>query len=160
MFSSVQGSPIRGKEVFRRMVRETTLSANDLIYPMFSAFGSGIRKEVSSMPGIFQQSIEHIVAEAKEVHGLGIPAVILFGIPETKDAVGSDAYAEHGIIQETIRAIKRELPGLAVLPMSVCVNTPTMATAASSKMVMSTTMPRSNCWPGKPFPTPRPVPTW
>ena len=106
---------IRGKEVFRRMVRETTLSVNDLIYPMFSAFGSGIKKEVSSMPGIYQQSIEHIVAEAKEVHGLGIPAVILFGIPETKDAVGSDAYAELGIIQETIRAIKREVPGLAVI---------------------------------------------
>ncbi|ACD94414.1 porphobilinogen synthase [Trichlorobacter lovleyi] len=116
MFSSrFRARRIRGKEVFRRMVRETTLSANDLIYPMFSAFGSGIRKEVSSMPGIFQQSIEHIVAEAKEVHGLGIPAVILFGIPETKDAVGSDAYAEHGIIQETIRAIKREVPGLAVI---------------------------------------------
>lgn len=106
---------IRGKEVFRRMVRETTLSVNDLIYPMFSAFGSGIKKEVSSMPGIYQQSIEHIVAEAREVHGLGIPAVILFGIPEAKDAVGSDAYAEHGIIQETIRAIKKEVPGLAVI---------------------------------------------
>lgn len=106
---------IRGKEVFRRMVRETTLSVNDLIYPMFSAFGSGIKKEVSSMPGIYQQSIEHIVTEAKEVHGLGIPAVILFGIPETKDAVGSDAYAEHGIIQETVRAIKKEAPGLAVI---------------------------------------------
>lgn len=106
---------IRGKEVFRRMVRETTLSANDLIYPMFSAFGKGIRKEISSMPGIFQQSIEHIVAEAKEVHALGIPAVILFGIPQAKDAVGSDAYAEHGIIQETIRAIKKEVPQLAVI---------------------------------------------
>lgn len=106
---------IRGKEIFRRMVRETTLSVNDLIYPMFSAFGSGIKKEVSSMPGIYQQSIEHIVAEAREVHGLGIPAVILFGIPEAKDAVGSDAYAEHGIIQETIRAIKKEVPGLAVI---------------------------------------------
>lgn len=116
MFSSrFRARRIRGKEVFRRMVRETTLSTSDLIYPMFSAFGSGIRKEVSSMPGIFQQSIEHIVAEAKEVHGLGIPAVILFGIPETKDAVGSDAYAEHGIIQETIRAIKQEVPGLAVI---------------------------------------------
>lgn len=110
-----RGRRIRGKEIFRRMVRETALSVNDLIYPMFSAFGNGIRKEVSSMPGIYQQSIEHIVAEAKEVHGLGIPAVILFGIPETKDAVGSDAYAEHGIIQETIRAIKQEVPGLAVI---------------------------------------------
>jgi len=106
---------IRGKEIFRRMVRETSLSVNDLIYPMFSAFGTGIRKEVSSMPGICQQSIEYIVAEASEVHQLGIPAVILFGIPETKDAVGSDAYAEHGIIQQTIRAIKQNVPGLAVI---------------------------------------------
>jgi porphobilinogen synthase len=97
------------------MVRETALSVDDLIYPMFSAFGSGIRKEVSSMPGIYQQSIEYIVAEAREVYQLGIPAVILFGIPERKDAVGSDAYAEHGIIQETIRAIKREVPQLAVI---------------------------------------------
>lgn len=110
-----RGRRIRGKEIFRRMVRETALSVNDLIYPMFSAFGNNIRKEVSSMPGIYQQSIEHIVAEAREVHRLGIPAVILFGIPETKDAVGSDAYAEHGIIQETIRAIKQEVPGLAVI---------------------------------------------
>lgn len=116
MFSSrFRSRRIRGKEVFRRMVRETSISVNDLIYPMFSAFGSGIKKEVSSMPGIYQQSIEHIVTEAKEVHGLGIPAVILFGIPEAKDAVGSDAYAEHGIIQETIRAIKKEVPGLAVI---------------------------------------------
>jgi porphobilinogen synthase len=116
MFSPThRGRRIRGKEVFRRMVRETALSVNDLIYPMFSAFGSGIKKEVSSMPGIYQQSIEHIIAEAKEVHALGIPAVILFGIPETKDAVGSDAYAEHGIIQETIRAIKQEVPELAVI---------------------------------------------
>ncbi|MDK9718179.1 MAG: porphobilinogen synthase [Trichlorobacter sp.] len=116
MFSTrFRARRIRGKEVFRRMVRETTISTNDLIYPMFSAFGSGTKKEVSSMPGIYQQSIEHIVAEAGEVHALGIPAVILFGIPETKDAVGSDAYAEHGIIQETIRAIKKEVPGLAVI---------------------------------------------
>ena len=116
MYSSrFRARRIRGKEVFRRMVRETNLSVNDLIYPMFSAFGSGIKKEVSSMPGIYQQSIEHIVTEAKEVYTLGIPAVILFGIPEAKDAVGSDAYAEHGIIQETIRAIKKEVPDLAVI---------------------------------------------
>jgi porphobilinogen synthase len=97
------------------MVSETTLSVNDLVYPMFSAFGRGIKKEISSMPGICQQSIEHIVAEAKEVYALGIPSVLLFGIPELKDAVGSDAYSETGIIQETIRAIKRDVPGLAVI---------------------------------------------
>jgi len=106
---------IRGKEVFRRMVRETTLSVNDLIYPMFSVFGKGKRKEIPSMPGIYQQSIEHIVEEAQEVHELGVPAVILFGIPEVKDAVGSDAYSEQGIIQETIRALKKSVPGLAVI---------------------------------------------
>jgi porphobilinogen synthase len=106
---------IRGKEIFRKMVSETTLASSDLIYPMFSAFGTGIRKEISSMPGIYQQSIENIVAEAQEAYELGVPAVILFGIPETKDAVGSDAYAEHGIIQETIRALKKEVPNLAVI---------------------------------------------
>ena len=106
---------IRGNETFRRMVRETSLSINDLVYPLFSAFGCGIRKEVSSMPGIYQQSIEHIVEECREVYGLGIPAVLLFGIPESKDAVGSDAYSDSGIIQDTIRAIKSQVPGLAVI---------------------------------------------
>src|SRR6266568_4332352 len=94
---------IRGKEVFRNMVRETSLSTHDLIYPM------------SSMPGIYQQSIENIVEEAQEAYELGVPAVILFGIPEEKDAMGSDAYSETGIIQETIRALKKGVPGLAVI---------------------------------------------
>ncbi len=97
------------------MVRETFLRTDDLIYPMFSAFGEGIKHEISSMPGIYQQSIEHIVAEAREVYDLGIPAVILFGIPESKDAFGQDAYAETGIIQETIRAIKAAVPKLLVI---------------------------------------------
>jgi porphobilinogen synthase len=115
VFPQFRARRIRGNEIFRRMVSETALSVNDLVYPMFSVFGRGIKKEISSMPGIYQQSIEHIVAEAQEVSALGIPAVILFGIPETKDAVGSDAYSDSGIIQETIRAIKREVPGLAVI---------------------------------------------
>src|SRR6266704_2407001 len=100
-FPQFRSRRIRGKAVFRNMVRETSLSVNDLIYPMFSAFGKGIRKEISSMPGIYQQSIEHIVEDAQEAHELGVPAVLLFGIPERKDALGSDAYAKHGIIQET-----------------------------------------------------------
>jgi porphobilinogen synthase len=114
-FPQFRARRLRGNETFRKMVRETSISVTDLVYPMFSAFGSGIRKEISSMPGIYQQSIEHIVAEAKEVRDLGIPAVLLFGIPETKDAVGSDAYSDSGIIQETIRAIKKEVPGLSVI---------------------------------------------
>jgi porphobilinogen synthase len=114
-FPEYRARRLRRTEALRRMVRETVLRTDDLIYPMFSAFGQGIKKEIPSMPGIFQQSIEHIVAEAREVFELGIPAVILFGIPETKDAVGSDAYCEHGIIQETIRAIKKEVPNLVVI---------------------------------------------
>jgi porphobilinogen synthase len=114
-FPEYRARRLRRNDTIRRMVRETFLRVDDLIYPMFSAFGAGIKKEIPSMPGIFQQSIEHIVAEAKEVYELGIPAVILFGIPETKDALGQDAYAETGIIQETIRAIKTKVPKLTVI---------------------------------------------
>ncbi len=114
-FPSYRPRRLRRNENIRRMVRETHLRTDDLIYPMFSAFGQDIKKEISSMPGIYQQSIEHIVAEGKEVHELGIPAVMLFGIPEEKDAVGSDAYSDNGIIQNTIRALKQEVPNLTVI---------------------------------------------
>jgi porphobilinogen synthase len=114
-FPEYRARRLRRNENIRRMVRETYLHVEDLIYPMFSAFGENIKKEIPSMPGIYQQSIENIVAEAKEVYALGIPAVILFGIPEHKDPVGQDAYSDTGIIQETIRAIKAEVPELTVI---------------------------------------------
>jgi len=114
-FPAYRARRLRRNDNLRRMVRETALSVSDFIYPMFSAHGSGIRKEISSMPGIYQQSIEHIVEEAKEVHALGIPAVILFGIPEFKDPLGQDAYSDQGIIQRTIRAIKEAVPELTVI---------------------------------------------
>ncbi|AMV73745.1 porphobilinogen synthase [Desulfuromonas carbonis] len=114
-FPEYRARRLRRNANLRRMVRETFLRVDDLIYPMFSAFGENIKKEIPSMPGIYQQSIEHIVAEAKEVHALGIPAVILFGIPEAKDPLGQDAYSESGIIQETIRAIKGAVPELTVI---------------------------------------------
>jgi porphobilinogen synthase len=114
-FSAYRPRRLRRNATLRSMVRENHLRVEDLIYPMFSAFGQNIKNEIRSMPGIYQQSIEHIVAEAKEVHALGIPAVILFGIPETKDALGSDAYCAQGIIQNTIRAIKAEVPELMVI---------------------------------------------
>jgi porphobilinogen synthase len=115
LFPEYRARRMRRSDVMRRMVRETHLRVDDLIYPMFSAFGTNIKQEIPSMPGIYQQSIEHIVAEAKEVYELGIPAVILFGIPEEKDPMGKDAYSDSGIIQETIRAIKKEVPGLMVI---------------------------------------------
>lgn len=114
-FPNYRPRRLRRNENIRRMVRETHLRVDDLIYPMFSAFGENIKKEIGSMPGIYQQSIENIVVEAKEVQELGIPAVILFGIPETKDAVGSDAYCSTGIIQNTVQAIKQEVPELTVI---------------------------------------------
>jgi len=114
-FPEYRARRLRRNDTMRRMVRETFLHADDLIYPMFSAFGKDIKKEIVSMPGIYQQSIEHIVAEAKEVYELGIPAVLLFGIPEKKDALGQDAYSETGIIQKTIRAIKAAVPKLLVI---------------------------------------------
>jgi len=99
----------------RSMVRETELSVNDLIYPLFIVPGNNIRKPVSSMPGVFQLSIDEAIRECNDVYSLGIPAVILFGIPEHKDEIASEAYNEHGIIQRAIRAIKKEIPDLVVI---------------------------------------------
>jgi len=114
-FPEYRGRRLRRNANLRRMVRETHLRVDDFIYPMFSAFGEQIKKEIPSMPGIYQQSIDNIVAEAREVHALGIPAVILFGIPECKDPLGQDAYDDEGIIQRTIRAIKAAVPELTVI---------------------------------------------
>ena len=101
--------------ILRSMVRETELTKNDLILPLFVCPGTNVRKEVSSMPGVFQLSIDQLVRECAEVQRLGIPAVILFGIPEAKDDVGSGAYDEHGIVQKAIAAIKKDVPGLFVI---------------------------------------------
>jgi porphobilinogen synthase len=99
----------------RAMVRETELSKNDFIYPLFVVPGNKFKKEVSSMPGVYQMSIDEIVRECVEVKSIGIPAVILFGIPEHKDEVGSDAYDELGIVQRAVRAIKKEVPELVII---------------------------------------------
>ena len=106
---------LRMTDAFRSMVRETELSRNDFIYPLFVVPGKKIRNEIKSMPGIFQLSIDETVKECAAVQSLGIPAVILFGIPEHKDEVGSEAYDEQGIIQMAIRAIKKEVPDLVVI---------------------------------------------
>ncbi|MBI5020479.1 MAG: porphobilinogen synthase [Ignavibacteriales bacterium] len=101
--------------LLRSMVRETELSKNDFIYPLFSVPGKNIKKEISSMPGVYQMSIDNIVKECEEVKSLGIPAVILFGIPSQKDEVGTGAYDTDGIIQQTVRTIKKEVPEIVVI---------------------------------------------
>ena len=106
---------LRYNPLVRDLIRETSLSKNDLIYPMFIAHGENIKNEVRSMPGVFQLSIENAVLECKELVDLGIKAVILFGIPEHKDEKGSDAYSESGIIQRAIRAIKAEIKDLLII---------------------------------------------
>ena len=98
----------------RSFVRETRLSPQGFVYPLFVCPGEGVRKEVRSMPGVFK-SVDEVVKECAEVKSLGIPSVILFGLPEAKDEVASDAWSDHGIVQKATRAIKREVPGLLVM---------------------------------------------
>ena len=106
---------LRMNETFRTMVRETHLRTADLILPIFVRPGKGIKQPISSMPGHFQLSVDLAVNEVKEAKSLGILGVILFGIPEKKDELGSEAYAEDGIIQRALRAIKEKVDGIAVI---------------------------------------------
>jgi porphobilinogen synthase len=106
---------LRRNEALRGFVRETRLSASGMVYPMFACPGTNVRKEVSSMPGIFQQSVHQIVEECREVAGLGIPAVILFGLPEHKDELGTEAADAHGAVQRSIEAIRKAKLNLLVI---------------------------------------------
>lgn len=106
---------LRESEYLRRMVRETKLSVDDLIYPLFVAEGEGLKSEIESMPGVFRLGIEELVEELKEVRDLGIAGVILFGIPDKKDEIASGAYSEDGIVQRAIRETKRFIPDLAII---------------------------------------------
>jgi porphobilinogen synthase len=112
---------LRKNENLRRMVRETRLSVDNLIYPLFVTFGKGKKNEISSMPGNYRFSVDLIPKEVKEVQDLGIPAVILFGIPEHKDEVGSEAYNKCGVVQEAVRAIKASTPEMIVIT-DVCID--------------------------------------
>lgn len=106
---------LRYNPLIRDMVQETELSVKDFIYPLFVCPGEKIKKPVGSMPDVYQMSIDVLVEECKQVVDLGIPAVILFGIPSHKDEVGSEAYDEEGIIQRAVRAIKKEIKDLVVI---------------------------------------------
>ena len=106
---------LRKTTVLRDMIRETELTAADFIYPMFVVPGSGVRKEIGAMPGIHQLSKDELVKEALEVNDLGVPAVILFGIPEEKDDVGTEAYRADGVVQQAIEALKKARPELVVI---------------------------------------------
>ncbi len=106
---------LRRTEGLRRMIRETRLSVDDFVYPLFVVPGSGVEKPISSLPGQFNYSVDKAVEAASRAADLGIPAVILFGVPEHKDAVGSEAWKDGGIVQKAIRAIKKARPNLVVM---------------------------------------------
>ncbi|MFI5394520.1 MAG: porphobilinogen synthase [Candidatus Binatia bacterium] len=106
---------LRKNENVRRMVRETRLSVDNLIMPLFVVPGARVNKPVASMPGVAQLSVDCLVEECKQIRDLGIPAIIVFGIPETKDSAGSGAYAENGIVQQALRALKKQVPGLLLI---------------------------------------------
>ena len=115
MFPITRPRRLRQSDPMRRMVRENTLTPNDLIYPLFAVPGESIAQEVKSMPGVYQLSVDKIVEEAKEVYDLGIPAIILFGIPESKDDDATGAWHDCGMIQKAATAVKEAVPGLVVI---------------------------------------------
>ncbi|MCG6926775.1 MAG: porphobilinogen synthase [Acidobacteria bacterium] len=106
---------LRRTERMRAMVRETRVTPEHLVYPLFVAPGEGVRKEISSLPGCFHLSVDEVAREAEEVEGLGIGGVILFGLPAAKDPEGSEGYADHGVVQEATRAIRASCPELLVI---------------------------------------------
>ncbi|HBK54591.1 MAG TPA: porphobilinogen synthase, partial [Syntrophomonas wolfei] len=106
---------LRSSETLRRMVRETTLRSSDFIYPLFVIYGQDKKIPVNSMPGVFQFSVDRLPEEIKEIDSLKIPAVLLFGLPEHKDSLGSSAYQDNGVVQEATRLIKTICPEILVI---------------------------------------------
>ena len=106
---------LRESPLLRKMVRETQLGVQDLVYPLFAVHGRGVREPITSMPGQFRLSVDELLKECKDAASMGIPAVLLFGLPAEKDPRGSEAYAEDGIIQQAVRAVKETIPDLLVI---------------------------------------------
>ena len=115
LFPEYRPRRLRQNDAFRRMIRETRLSVDDLILPLFAIDGKGIKNPIHSMPGHFQLSIDNLVKTSKKAHELGIPAIMLFGIPDKKDPLATRAYAKDGIVQKSTSALKDKLPDLNVI---------------------------------------------
>jgi len=114
-FPEYRARRLRKNENFRRLIRETSLSVDDLVYPLFAVPGKNFKKPISSMPGQFQLSVDNIAKEAQKALELGIPAVLLFGIPAKKDAMATGAFAKDGIVQQAVKRIKNEVPDILVI---------------------------------------------
>jgi porphobilinogen synthase len=114
-FPIVRNRRLRGSHALRNLVRETQLSVHDLVYPIFVTVGSNVKAEISSMPGVYHFSLDRLAEEIEEITSLGIQAILLFGVPEHKDAEGTSAYAEDGIVQQATRLIKKQKPDLLII---------------------------------------------
>jgi porphobilinogen synthase len=114
-FPEYRARRLRKNENFRRLIRETSLSVDDLVYPLFAVPGKSVKKPITSMPGQFQLSVDYIAKEAQKAHELNIPAVLLFGIPAKKDEMATGAFAKEGIIQQALKRIKNEVPDILVI---------------------------------------------
>ena len=115
LFPDYRPRRLRQSEGLRSMVRETQLTVKDLILPLFAIDGKNVKNPIPSMPGHYQLSIDNLLKTAQQAYELGVPAIILFGIPDKKDALGTSAYAEHGIVQKAVKAVKDKLPELVVI---------------------------------------------
>ncbi len=115
LFPDYRPRRMRASEALRRMIRETELSPDDFIYPLFAVGGRKVAEPISSLPGQYHYSVDNIAAEARKAWQLGIPAVILFGVPDGKDPLGTRAYAKDGIVQQAVRAIKDRVPEMVVI---------------------------------------------
>ena len=115
LFPEYRARRLRANDAFRRMIRETVLTVDDLIMPLFAIGGKNVKNPIESMPGQYQFSTDNLKKVAKEAFDLGIPAVMLFGIPDKKDPLGTQAYAKNGIVQQAVREVKNAVPGLAVI---------------------------------------------
>jgi len=115
LFPEYRGRRMRATANFRRMIRETKLSRDDLILPLFAVEGKSVKKPINSMPGQFQLSVDHIVTTAQQAKDEGIPGIMLFGIPDKKDCLGTQAYASDGIVQKAVSAVKEKVPDLTVI---------------------------------------------
>ncbi len=114
-FPAYRPRRLRKNENFRRMIRETKLSVDNFVYPLFATFGKDVKKPISSMPGNFQMSVDHLVKEVQRAKDLGIPAVLLFGIPDKKDEVASGAFMKNGVVQQAVKRIKDKVPDVIVI---------------------------------------------
>ncbi len=115
LFPEYRPRRMRQTDAFRRMIRETILTPGDFILPLFAIKGKGVQNQITSMPGQFQLSVDNLVKTAKKAYDLGIPAIMLFGIPDKKDAMGTSAYTKDGIVQRAVRELKSKLPDLMVI---------------------------------------------